>query len=68
MVSIPSFAQVQILLLSDVVQGPNPGRSLVQCSEMTCYGVRVSERVSKEDRQGGRRDCTAVTWIDLSWN
>lgn len=60
-----SLAQAQILLLSHVVQGPNPGRCLVLCSEMTPYGVQVDE----EDRWSGRKDWSAVTLIFfLSWN
>lgn len=58
------LAQAQILLLSDVVQGPNPGRCLVPCSEMTPYGVQVSE----EDRWSGRTHWSAVTLIVLTWN
>lgn len=68
LISALSLAQAQILLLSDLVQGPKPGRSLVWCPEMTPYGAQVSESMTDKERQGGRRDWTAVTSIDLSWN
>ena len=66
LVSALSLAQARVLLQCGLDQGPNPGRSVAQCSEMTPDGRYAKGSV--KERQCGRRYWSAVTSIVLSWN